>query len=103
VDLLALTLTLTPVAAARCWAQVDLGGQTGLARVRTLWTGVGATLARDVPFSAIYWGSLEPIRGALLPRDPTRQQVGRGSVSNRTRASYCPCQIGLGHLIVRVK
>ncbi len=26
-------------------------------------------MARDVPFSAIYWGSLEPIRRALLPRD----------------------------------
>ncbi len=26
-------------------------------------------MARDVPFSAIYWGSLEPIRAALLPRD----------------------------------
>jgi solute carrier family 25 protein 39/40 len=32
-----------------------------------LWTGVGATLARDVPFSALYWGMVEPIRSALLP------------------------------------
>lgn len=32
-----------------------------------LWTGVGATLARDVPFSALYWGMVEPIRAALLP------------------------------------
>ena len=32
-----------------------------------LWTGVGATLARDVPFSALYWGLVEPIRAALLP------------------------------------
>ncbi|KAF5835972.1 mitochondrial carrier domain-containing protein [Dunaliella salina] len=31
-----------------------------------LWTGFGATIARDVPFSALYWGLLEPIRAALL-------------------------------------
>lgn len=43
-------------------------------------TGVGAMLARDVPFSAIYWGLLEPIRHALLPRcaagsQPTQTQI----------------------------
>lgn len=29
---------------------------------RVLWTGVGAQLARDVPFSAICWATLEPVR-----------------------------------------
>lgn len=33
---------------------------------RVLWTGVGAQLARDVPFSAICWSVLEPIRRRLL-------------------------------------
>ncbi|KAI3979277.1 hypothetical protein MKX01_007753 [Papaver californicum] len=37
-----------------------------LQRYRTLWTGVGAQLARDVPFSAICWSTLEPIRRRLL-------------------------------------
>ncbi|KDP22177.1 hypothetical protein JCGZ_26008 [Jatropha curcas] len=33
---------------------------------RVLWTGMGAQLARDVPFSAICWSTLEPIRRRLL-------------------------------------
>ncbi|XP_039116536.1 mitochondrial carrier protein MTM1-like isoform X1 [Dioscorea cayenensis subsp. rotundata] len=33
---------------------------------RMLWTGVGAQLARDVPFSAICWATLEPNRRRLL-------------------------------------
>ena len=28
---------------------------------RVLWTGVGAQLARDVPFSGICWSTLEPV------------------------------------------
>lgn len=33
---------------------------------RALWTGAGAQLARDVPFSAICWSTLEPIRRRIL-------------------------------------
>lgn len=32
---------------------------------RVLWTGMGAQLARDVPFSAICWSTLEPTRRKL--------------------------------------
>ncbi|XP_027103614.1 mitochondrial carrier protein MTM1 [Coffea arabica] len=33
---------------------------------RVLWTGLGAQIARDVPFSAICWSTLEPVRRRLL-------------------------------------
>ena len=33
---------------------------------RVLWTGLGAQLARDVPFSAICWSTLEPVRSSFL-------------------------------------
>ncbi|KAI3851723.1 hypothetical protein MKX03_034354 [Papaver bracteatum] len=33
---------------------------------RLLWTGVGAQVARDVPFSAICWSTLEPMRRRIL-------------------------------------
>lgn len=36
-----------------------------------LWAGFAATLARDVPFSAVYWGLVEPIRTRLQSDNPT--------------------------------
>lgn len=36
---------------------------------RVLWTGVGAQLARDVPFSAICWSTLEPVIFFLVHGD----------------------------------
>jgi solute carrier family 25 protein 39/40 len=39
-------------------------------RVRGMFTGLGATLARDVPFTALYWCGVEPIRGSLLAHHP---------------------------------
>ncbi|KAK7285814.1 hypothetical protein RJT34_20595 [Clitoria ternatea] len=35
-------------------------------RYRFWWTGLGAQLSRDVPFSAICWSTLEPIRKSIL-------------------------------------
>ncbi|KAL7003550.1 hypothetical protein U1Q18_004702 [Sarracenia purpurea var. burkii] len=40
--------------------------QNNLSNYRVLWTGLGAQLARDVPFSAICWSTLEPVRRKLL-------------------------------------
>ncbi|KAI8564964.1 hypothetical protein RHMOL_Rhmol03G0223900 [Rhododendron molle] len=40
--------------------------QNNLPSYRLLWTGLGAQLARDVPFSAICWSTLEPVRRRLL-------------------------------------
>jgi solute carrier family 25 protein 39/40 len=34
--------------------------------VRRLWTGVGPALARDVPYSALYWFALEHLRTAVI-------------------------------------
>ncbi|KAK9834466.1 hypothetical protein WJX74_002312 [Apatococcus lobatus] len=35
--------------------------------LRSLWRGVGATLAKDVPFAALFWMLLEPMRHVLEP------------------------------------
>jgi len=50
------------------WGQ----GQGLLQRARALWRGFGATVVRDVPFTAVYWGLMEPIRKRLLPDADSR-------------------------------
>lgn len=44
-----------------------------LSSIPSLWTGVGATMARDVPFSGLYWALVEPIRHSLLPNGATTE------------------------------
>ncbi|KAE8647807.1 mitochondrial carrier protein MTM1 isoform X2 [Cucumis sativus] len=41
-------------------------GEISSKSYRALWTGMGSQLARDVPFSAICWSTLEPVRRKLL-------------------------------------
>ncbi len=38
---------------------------TIVGKIRTLWTGVGASLLKDVPFAALYWTLLEPVKDGL--------------------------------------
>jgi solute carrier family 25 protein 39/40 len=64
------------------WSHLALApGEGALRQIQGMWRGVGATLARDVPFSAVYWGLLEPIRHSMLPAD------GRPVTSSQTIAA----------------
>ncbi|XP_019190973.1 PREDICTED: mitochondrial carrier protein MTM1-like isoform X2 [Ipomoea nil] len=60
------------------------GHQHSIQVYRTLWTGLGAQLARDVPFSAICWGTLEPVRRKVLGL--TSNEASAGSILG---ANFC--------------
>jgi len=53
--------TLQHALQAEGGAEARRGVPGALGRVRVLWRGVDAQLARDVPFSAICWSILEPV------------------------------------------
>ena len=50
-----------------------------------MWRGVGATLARDVPFTCLYWCAVEPIRARILASGPppsgTQRTIGDASTA----------------------
>lgn len=48
-------------------AQAQIKPATVLRAVPRMWTGFSATLVRDVPFSALYWALVEPLRQTMLP------------------------------------
>ncbi|KAH7422288.1 hypothetical protein KP509_12G002000 [Ceratopteris richardii] len=60
--------------------------------VRALWTGVGAQLARDVPFSAICWTTLEPLRWGFTQVLGSNFSAGviAGSIA---AAATCPLDV----------
>jgi solute carrier family 25 protein 39/40 len=47
--------------------------------VSSLWTGLGPTLLRDVPFSAIYWGLYEVAKGSLRPHTDSEFAIAFGA------------------------
>ncbi|KAL9266588.1 Mitochondrial carrier protein MTM1-like protein [Drosera capensis] len=53
------------LAKTRMQAFKETGKKPPVQSYRLLWTGLGAQLARDVPFSAICWSTVEPIRRSL--------------------------------------
>eukprot|EP00026_Physarum_polycephalum_P008717 Phypoly_transcript_08815.p1 GENE.Phypoly_transcript_08815~~Phypoly_transcript_08815.p1 ORF type:complete len:315 (+),score=45.45 Phypoly_transcript_08815:179-1123(+) len=67
--------TLAPLELIRTNFQAQQKGKSILAFVRKtgfrgMWLGVGATLSRDVPFSAIYWSCYELVKGELKNKIP---------------------------------
>lgn len=69
---------------------------------RILWTGMGAQLARDVPYSAICWSTLEPTRRRLLSlvgEDPNAFKVFGANFSaafvagSLAAAATCPLDV----------
>jgi len=83
------------------WTHLPVVTGAGMrGRVAALWTGVGATLARDVPFSALYWQLLEPIRHAMLPAEDPGSGGGSSSPSGGGGGAGSPAAATRRQIIV---
>lgn len=61
--------------------------------VRSLWSGLGLTLFRDIPFSSIYWAVVELIRDAMprkqeSHREALFQSIVAGTIGGATAAIF---------------
>jgi solute carrier family 25 protein 39/40 len=56
-----------------------------LRAVPRMWTGFSATLVRDVPFSALYWALVEPLRQAMLPLNSHWKPLEKLAASQHAR------------------
>lgn len=66
------------------------GSAARLRQLARLWTGASATIARDVPFSAIYWSLVEPVRHQLLAAgssDPGAGGAAAGATASAAAGS----------------
>lgn len=73
---------------------------SGLASLSGAWRGLASTLARDVPFSAIYWGAVEPIRASLLSLAPRDWVVdGHGSPTTMVAAGPTAGQVMAANIV----
>ena len=70
----------SPMELMRTRLQGGIAGiPSGVSGIAHMWRGVGATLYRDVPFSGLYWGLVEPIRGRLLSGSDRPLEVFRAN------------------------
>jgi len=63
---------------------------------RTLYTGAGATLLRDVPFSFCYWGLFEPVRWRISQARRDREGVSSAAASAADLSKYCTAAMAAG-------
>ncbi|KAI8622702.1 solute carrier family 25 member 40-like protein [Chytriomyces sp. MP71] len=67
----------------------QVGGMVKTAGVVSLWRGLGPTLLRDIPFSAVYWLGYETIKKNLDSRDSRAfGQFGNAFVAGAVSGSF---------------
>ncbi|KAK9830257.1 hypothetical protein WJX72_010630 [[Myrmecia] bisecta] len=87
----------SPPSKLAAWRQMHLEMQHlgPWQRVRGLWRGVGATLAKDLPFAVVFWSSVEPIRHRMLPA-AAQQSLDHVDAPPASRAQILAVNAGAG-------